>query len=109
MSQPVLLKVYGSFYPADQAMLESIRQLTASALPQAPDLELEGDLLKITFEGIYFPVDELLEFVDGNPGLEGKLDALDIENWQLRRYLVTDGKISFHSAPLNDVLAYSGH
>ena len=40
---------------------------------------------------------------------QGKLDVLDLENWRLTRHLFDQGRIRSSSAPLNNVLDYSGH
>ena len=36
-------------------------------------------------------------------------DLLDLENWRLTRHLFDQGRIRSSSAPLNNVLDYSGH
>lgn len=113
MSQPVLLKVYGNLAPASKKLATRLTAILAECLPeqeQAP-LVLDGDLLKISFEGIYFPLDEVLSLLESSlTGNEsGKLDVLDLEAWYLTRYLFQSGKILCLQAPLNNVLAYSGH
>lgn len=72
---------------------------------------LEGDLLRISFEGLYFPVEETLAAVAARlrPDQTGKLDVLDLENWRLERHVFADGRISSGAAPLNNVLDFSGH
>ena len=113
MSQPVLLKVYGNLYPADAADLEALARAAASCVREGPEevVTLEGDLLRISFEGLFFPVDEVLEALAAvlRPEQKGKLDVLDLEAWTLTRHLFADGRISSRSAPLNNVLDFSGH
>lgn len=113
MSQPVLLKVYGNLHPADAADLEALTLASASCVQEGGDavVTLAGDLLRISFEGLFFPVDDVLEALAAllKPGQKGKLDVLDLEAWRLTRHLIADGRISSRSAPLNNVLDFSGH
>lgn len=111
MSQPVLIKVYGSLFPADEAILQTLLPIASLASPQeSAPIILEGDLLLISFEGVYFPLEDLAECLKGllKSGMEGKIDFLDIENWKMTRYLIRDGKISHNSVGLNHVMDYSG-
>lgn len=111
MSQPVLIKVYGNLFPADEAILQALLPIASLASPQeSAPIILEGDLLLISFEGVYFPLEDLVECLKGllKSGMEGKIDFLDIENWKMTRYLIGDGKISHNSVGLNHVMDYSG-
>lgn len=112
MSQPVLLKVYGNLDPADQEMFLMANEICSRALPaENLFLEMSGTMLKISFEGIWFPADDLLAMIEPRlkPAQNGKLDILDIENWRLYRNIFANGKITGKCAPLNNVLDYSGH
>jgi len=114
MSQDVLLKVYGHIWPADALLQMALAAACATALPEdaeEPILSREGDLLRISFEGIYFPVDDCLEVLAHHlqPAHQGKLDVLDLEDWRLTRHVFSQGRIVQSSAPLNNVLDYSGH
>ncbi|MDE5878415.1 MAG: hypothetical protein K2G99_00035 [Desulfovibrio sp.] len=113
MSQPVLLKVYGNLFPATKADLEALTTASAGRVPGGPGeaVSLDGDLLRISFEGLYFPVDEVLEALAGRlgPGQQGKLDVLDLEAWRLTRHIFESGRITSREAPLNNVLDFSGH
>ncbi|MBD5641563.1 MAG: hypothetical protein HDQ91_04005 [Desulfovibrio sp.] len=111
MSQPVLIKVYASLWPATDALAAAVKTATLAALPAPPEIALSAGLLTLSFEGVFFPIDELAEAVEASapPDLQGKIDLLDLENWELRRYLAASGKLGVHSAPLNNVLDYSGH
>lgn len=114
MAQPVLIKVYGNIWPADKDFYDSIVRISRDSIPTGNDppiVEFSGDLIKISFEGIYFPTEEILNFMQKNinPMQKGKLDILDLEDWTLTRYTFINGKISINSAPLNNVLDYSGH
>lgn len=116
MSQPVLVKVYGNFTPASLEFAEKLSSCGpfASAMADAGDVvALEGSLLLIFFEGVWFPVDEVVDrvrqWLAETRNAAGKLDVLDIEEWKLSRYLVQNGKLLLKQAPLNNVLDYSGH
>lgn len=116
MSQPILLKVYGNFSPASAAFANKLAECGpfAPALTDSAEvIRLEGNLLLISFEGSWFPVDEVVEIIrlwlPGAPNLEGKLDVLDLEEWTLSRYLARNGGLVLKRAPLNNVLDYSGH
>jgi hypothetical protein len=64
MSQPVLLKVYGGFMPASPRLHEALRQIAATALPaENVCVALDGDMASLSFEGIYFPLEETLEAI----------------------------------------------
>ena len=109
-----LLKVYGHIYPADTTMYTALEAACASALADADDvplLEREGDMARISFEGTYFPLEDVLAAVEAQlrPEHKGKLDVLDMEGWQLIRHIFENGRIVRHSASLNHVLDYSGH
>ena len=107
----VLAKVYAAFSPADAACLGPVERAGKSALGhEAPWLFLDGDLLRISWEGMYFPLDEVLEALAAHlpPDARGKLDYLNLEEWTLTRHIY-DGAFSASTRSLNHVLAYSGH
>lgn len=114
LSQPILLKVYGYLSPVLEPEFHALTQIGQLAFPGKPDepwARLQKDLLTVSFEGIAFPMEETLGIIRAYlaPGQNGKLDELDLERWQLTRHIICDSKIHSHSAPLNNVLAYSGH
>lgn len=114
MNRSPLLKVYGHVYPVSDDFFADLAQACASALPDdatEPVLTRERDLARFSFEGVHFPVDATLAAVARHlqPQHQGKLDVLDLENWRLIRHVFAQGKIRVSAAPLNNVLAYSGH
>lgn len=114
MTHTPLLKVYGHIYPADDALYTSVAQACACAMPDSDDVpvvEKDGDMIRVSFEGVYFPVEEVLACLAQRilPCHQGKLDVLDLENWQMTRHLFQEGRIQSRTVPLNHVLAYSGH
>ena len=96
MSRQPLLKVYGHIYPVDDALYAALEKACADAMPD---------------EGAYFPLDSVLEALTAHmqTGHQGKLDVLDMEDWRLIRHTFIQGRMDVHSAPLNNVLDYSGH
>lgn len=111
MSQPILLKVYGHIWPAPSGLAPELCRIGRACLPGSEPVSQAGDLVNISFEGLYFPVDDFVAAIRSSTcGREqGKLDVLDLENWQLTRWLIENGALSEHRAPLNNVLAWSGH
>lgn len=113
MSQPVLLKIYGNLFPADETDRTAVALACSGRMPaeSGEAVTLEGDLLRISFEGLYFPVEETLEAVAARlaPEQRGKLDVLDLEAWRLVRHVFAEGLITSSAAPLNNVLEFSRH
>ena len=119
MSQPVLLKVYGNLFPADEADRAALDAASSGRVPPGAEgaggsaavVTLEGDLVRISFEGLYFPVEDTLAALAARllPHQRGKLDVLDLEAWRLERHVFADGRITTSAAPLNNVLDFSGH
>lgn len=112
MSQPQIIKVYGNFWPAHPCLAQELASVAKLAIPMAENaINLTGDLLTISFEGIFFPVDEIIAILQRHleQGSQGKLDVIDLEEWRLTRNRFEAGKITQRSSPLNNVLAWSGH
>lgn len=106
----MLLKVYGSLYPATSTQFARTAELCAQGLPPQDAVGFGDSLLTVSFEGIWLPEDDLAAiWLRALAGQSGKLDFLDLERWQLRRYELKDGVCRSASAPLNNVLDYSGH
>lgn len=113
MTQPVLIKAYGSFTPAKEAFCAEMSALCGLSIGESgedgvPVARVADGYLLISFEGIWFPVDEIRLLLGRQTGLSGKLDVLDLENWRLERMEFRDGVFRQSTAPLNNVLDYSG-
>ena len=109
------LKVYAHVYPADHRLENALSKTLSCAITDAisedmPLLCRDGDMLRISFEGRYFPEEEVIEALKAHllPEAQGKVDVLDIAAWRMRRYFIKDGTISVREASLNNVLDYSG-
>ena len=109
----ILVKVYAGLHPADTACADSVRRAGAAAVQDSGEVWLfhERDLLRISFEGMYFPEEEVLAALEAclPAQAQGRMDVLDLENWELRRYAREDGKFRLVRRNLNHVLDYSGH
>ncbi len=112
MAAPILVKVYGHVSPVSQCIVAELSPF----FPHSDVLEPEEmlihhkDLLRITFEGIYFDVDELLPTLRRHltEQSQGKIDYLDLEEWRMTRYLIEGTTIKVSSAGLNNVMDYAG-
>ena len=70
--------------------------------------ELSGDLLRIDFEGVFFPLDDVLEAVRPflTPESAGKIDLIDMEQWTLTRTTFAGTAMTTKTVGLNHVLDY---
>jgi hypothetical protein len=112
VTRRVILKVYGQIRPVSDDFYAALDNICAGAIADSPDepvLQREGEMARISFEGVYFPVEEILKTLGLHLGPEhkGGLDVLDIEGWRLTRHVV-DGGLRTNSAGLNSVLDYAG-
>lgn len=102
----VLVKVYGSLHPADEATLEALASVT-----EPGQVEREGDLLRVAFEGIWFPIEDFMDAL--RPHLtdksEGRIDFIDMDAWRLRRHVIKGTVVEVKENSLNNVLDFSGH
>lgn len=101
----ILIKVYGNLYPADSNVFKAVQAVCGEAA------ELDGDLLRLSFEGVWFPLEDMLTAIRPHlsASCRGKVDYLDLEAWTLTRHTIIGKEITVTRAPLNNVLAYSGH
>ena len=109
-------KVFAAFFPAGAESLTGMEKLYGEALGEDPPwASLEGDLLRLSWEGVYFPLEEALDVLARTlPGeAEGKLDYIDLDSWALTRHILLPGpgaeRFSQSTRSLNHVLDYSGH
>ena len=112
MAVRTLAKIYAAFSRADANTLAAVEQAGQQALGhESPWVFLEGDTVRISWEGLYFPLEDVLSALAatlGN-GSEGKLDYLDLEEWTLTRYIPETNGFRASKRDLNQVLDYSGH
>lgn len=109
----ILVKVYGAFHPADTACFDVVSTAGRDAIgQQEPWLFFENGLIRFSFEGLYFPLQEVLEALKSAlpEEAEGRLDYLDLEDWTLTRHVLPPGgAFTTSTRSLNHVLAYAGH
>lgn len=109
---PVMVKVYGYLRPVSPEQVKILQESLASMGGEADDiLQLGGTLVNISYEGVFFPIDDFLDAATPlvQSGAIGKVDYIDMEGWSLTRYSFDDGKITKAQRDLNSVMAYSGH
>ena len=111
-----IAKVYAGFSPAHETCRLAVEDAGKTALgTDIPWLFLKGDILQIAWEGVYFPLDEVLQALNTclPPEAEGKIDFLDMEGWTLTRHVLLPGKtadrFSIATRCLNHVLDHSEH
>ena len=73
-------KTYGHLFPADQHIADAVGAVLSDwNIPECT--ELEGDIFRISFEGVFFPLDDVLDAL--RPLLcaesSGKIDLIDME------------------------------
>lgn len=120
MSQPVVLKVYASFAPVRPWVVDRLTAIAREAMgredEEVPIVSVLGDMVRLSFEGLYFPWDEATVVFEKAvaEGARGKMDVLDMENWTMTRFESAEerGTGGFHlkrgKVPLNHVMDFSG-
>lgn len=108
----VFMKVYGAFHPAPEQVDAALATLQPQIIGDSPWFYRTNDMVNISYEGIWFPVDDILALLTQTlpPDAIGKMDVLDLDAWTLTRHQWHNGQ--FNSSPardLNSVLDYSGH
>ncbi len=100
------MKAYGNLYPIPENSLERAEQILQSwNIDEA--VFYEKDMLRFSFEGDYFPCDEIAELLKEfhTNGVQGKLDCIDIEEWLLTRHSYkVDGTYHSNTATLDKAL-----
>ncbi len=106
----VLVKVYGDLCPVNDTLANALLREQPDQTSGEPALTRHTDMLLFSFEGTFYPMEEVLHLVRAalTPELEGKIDYIDMEAWILTRYIVSGGFIHCTTRSLNHVMAYSG-
>ncbi len=104
------VRAYGHLHPAGNPVPEAVASTLDSWSLEA-ELVLAGDLFRLSFEGVCFPAEEIVEALRPflEPHSQGRLDVLDLEAWTLTRYTFTGTVVRCNQRSLNHVLDYSGH
>jgi len=103
----VLVKTYASICPASDGLYSAMRTLLEDWHVEEA-LSRRGDTMLISYEGIYFPAEQAAQIIGAHLDnkSEGKLDYLDLENWQLHRYLILGRHLAYRNASLDLSLEY---
>ncbi|MEG2172109.1 MAG: hypothetical protein RRY29_02475 [Desulfovibrionaceae bacterium] len=110
----ILVKVYGNLYPASQKLFCALQEACRAGCIQenndVPVISLNGDLLCVSYEGVFFPLDNVLEVLVPllQPDMQGKIDYIDLEAWTLTRHSVEGTRLHVSAVPLNNVMDYAG-
>ena len=103
--RPVIVKAYGSFYPASEDALDAVNAVLSSWFIEDA-AERKKDMLVIGFEGDSFPDEEIIDclkpFMSGET--HGKLDVMDLEAWTLRRWIFSGREAKANTVTLNKAL-----
>ena len=105
------IKVYAAFSPANAHVRRAVEKAGREAMGhESPWLFLEGDLLRLSWEGVYFPLEEVVAALAATLAndAQGRLDYLDLEAWTLTRYLPLSGSFQVSMRGLNQILEYAG-
>ena len=107
-----IIKIYAAFSPVAEAVRQELETVEKDVMGNGEEwLFWEDGLLRISFEGLYFPIEEALAILE--PHLtgksSGKLDILDLEDWTLTRHELRNGQLTASTRSLNHVLDYAGH
>lgn len=103
--RPIAMKAYAGIHPLNADALEAVKAVLRDWHIEDA-VELTGDLLRISFEGDYFPGEDVAEAL--RPFLSqdsrGKLDVMDLDAWTLQRFFFDYGSLSTRMASLNQAL-----
>ncbi len=103
--RPVIVKAYGGLSPVPEKALADVEAVLESWFIRGA-AEMEGDLLRISFEGDAFPDEEVAEalkpYLCGQSW--GRLDVMDLEEWTLRRWQFGGGNLQVSTVTLDKAL-----
>lgn len=104
--RPILEKAYGNLYPVtEECYNQAYTILSSWNIEDA--VFLEKDMLRFSYEGDYFPCDEIAECLRSfhTKETQGKLDCMNIEDWTLTRHsYILGGDYHSNTATLNKAL-----
>ncbi|MCT4628208.1 hypothetical protein [Halodesulfovibrio sp.] len=105
----ILIKVYGSISNANAELFNAALGVVEEQDENA--VELDGTFFTISFEGIYFMIDDFIAAIKPHLTREcsGRIDYIDVDDWSLTRFWIEGGLITHSTADLNHVMDHSGH
>lgn len=107
----LIVKAYGSFEPCSEACYKAVNDICI--LWHVDCLKYDAGVLSISYEGIYFPHEEIAQVFGEYCSSEtiGKFDYIDLEEWTLTRYFLDkegkDGKPHYRMSSLNHAIEAS--
>ncbi len=106
----ILVKVYGSVHPLAPEDRDSLLKRLEILLDDEA-VDFDGDMVRMSYEGMYFPIDEVLEIVQEylHAGSQGRIDYIDMDGWRLHRHMIEGTTITEKSNNLNNILDFAGH
>ena len=114
--EKIYIKVHGSITNATSQLAEAATEILPSIVADASSydekiIDLDGSLLSIHFEGLYFMIDDFLAAISPHitQDMEGRIDYIDMDEWTMTRFWINKGMLSHNTADLNQVMDFSGH
>lgn len=95
------VRIYGDFHRISPEIFEQLKE----SIP-FDQVEYDGDILRLDYEGVYILVDDFMEKVrdllpeDGY----GHVEFIDNLDWEVIRYTITPGKIEEKKVKVDNVL-----
>lgn len=125
----IIIKVYGKIMHASPALALAVKKVhenTDNALAEEGEevFSYADNFLFFAYEGMYYPIDDMLDAVNAVLVLEkkeakskgvgsaesadGRIDYIDMQEWTLTRHSLANGVVKSATRSLNHVMAYSG-
>ncbi len=104
------VKIYGHLYPVPEECFKMALDVVNSWHLKddfGEIVEYTKDMINISYEGDFFPCDEIIEILKSfhNETTQGKLDCINVEKWTLNRHFFELGKeYRQNTASLNHAL-----
>ncbi len=110
MAEHIIIKVYGHVWPCTSNLMTELMPLMPFTDQDIDILSFDKDMLRISYEGMYFPLDEVLQIITQFlvEESQGKIDYIDLEEWSLKRHQIQGKQIILKKGNLNQALDFSG-
>ncbi len=102
-------RLYGDIFHFPGGAFQALRTaLEEDPLFPQDAVTHEGEHLAVEFEGPWSPAEALVEALTPllPPEAEGKLDAIDEDEWVLTRYVIVGGRVEAKRIDLDTVLSH---
>lgn len=100
----IIVKAYGWLEPADKESLQAVKPILQSWYIEDA-MYLEDGALRLSYEGEYFPHEEIAEALYPflNEQSKGKMDIIDLEAWTLQRYFFDTSLVIVNNVEFSDL------